>query len=118
MAECGCAPEQHSEQDTARHGRNQGHLFHLPNLLYDSGVADGCLKKPSIRFSFRQRSRCCMKKTIRLVLLTALVASPLLLAAHPMGNFSINHHSKIHVSSGAISITTILDFAEISTFQL
>src|SRR3989442_8075203 len=59
-----------------------------------------------------------MKKTIRLVLLPALVASPLLLAAHPMGNFSINHHSKIHVSSGAISITTILDFAEISTFQL
>jgi hypothetical protein len=35
-----------------------------------------------------------------------------------MGNFSVSHHSKIHVSSSSISITTIFDFAEIATFQM
>jgi hypothetical protein len=34
-----------------------------------------------------------------------------------MGNFSISHHSRIHVYSRSISITTIFDFAEIATFQ-
>jgi nickel/cobalt transporter (NicO) family protein len=59
-----------------------------------------------------------MNTRLRTFVLLALLSDPLMLLAHPMGNFSINHHSKIHVSSGAVSITTILDFAEISTLEL
>src|SRR5215471_2517080 len=59
-----------------------------------------------------------MKRALRIGLLLKLVIMPGLLAAHPMGNFSINHHSTIHVSSDVISVSTILDFAEIATFQL
>jgi len=59
-----------------------------------------------------------MKKALRIGLLLKLVIMPGLLAAHPMGNFSISHHSTIHVSSDVISVSTILDFAEIATFQL
>jgi nickel/cobalt exporter len=38
--------------------------------------------------------------------------------AHPMGNFSINHYSKVHISDRAIRLEYILDFAEIPTFQM
>ncbi len=38
--------------------------------------------------------------------------------AHPMGNFSINHYSRIRVGAQKISIQHILDFAEIPTYQL
>jgi nickel/cobalt exporter len=47
-----------------------------------------------------------------------LLVLPGALAAHPMGNFSISHHSTIHVSSASISIKTIFDFAEIAAFQM
>ena len=59
-----------------------------------------------------------MKTALRIALLLNLVILPRLLSAHPMGNFSINHHSTIHISPELISITTILDFAEIATFQM
>src|SRR6185369_11841585 len=59
-----------------------------------------------------------MKIGFRFALLVSLVTLPVCVFAHPMGNFSINHHSTIRFSSGTVSITTILDFAEISTFQL
>jgi len=59
-----------------------------------------------------------MKNVLRIGLLLKLVIMPGLLAAHSMGNFSISHHSTIHVSSDVISVSTILDFAEIATFQM
>jgi len=59
-----------------------------------------------------------MKNALSMGLLLKLVIMPGLLAAHPMGNFSISHHSTILVSSDVISVSTILDFAEIATFQL
>ena len=37
--------------------------------------------------------------------------------AHPMGNFSINHYSKIISGPRAIEIDYIIDMAEIPTFQ-
>ena len=52
----------------------------------------------------------------------AAVAALLLLPpgayAHPMGNFSINHYSKLALNGTGIHIEYILDFAEIPTFQL
>ena len=59
-----------------------------------------------------------MKTALRIALLLNMVVLPGLLSAHPMGNFSINHHSTIHISPHVISVTTILDFAEIATFQM
>ena len=38
--------------------------------------------------------------------------------AHPMGNFSISHYSRIEVTSRGAEIRYVLDLAEIPTFQL
>ena len=48
----------------------------------------------------------------------ALLLLPLGAYAHPMGNFSINHYSKVSLNGTCIHIDYILDFAEIPTFQL
>jgi nickel/cobalt exporter len=52
-----------------------------------------------------------------LLLLFALATTPRFASAHPMGNFSINHYSKIDVESDRIVIRYIIDLAEIPTFQ-
>ena len=38
--------------------------------------------------------------------------------AHPMGNFSVSHYSRIEMSAQGAKIRYILDLAEIPTFQL
>src|SRR5581483_4459143 len=38
-------------------------------------------------------------------------------AAHPMGNFSINHYSGLEIAPGEIRVRYILDLAEIPTFE-
>src|SRR5215467_7567220 len=40
------------------------------------------------------------------------------LFAHPMGNFSVSHYSRIELQSDGVSIRYVLDLAEIPTFQL
>lgn len=37
--------------------------------------------------------------------------------AHPMGNFSVNHYSKITLESNSIRVRYIIDLAEIPTYQ-
>jgi nickel/cobalt exporter len=37
--------------------------------------------------------------------------------AHPMGNFSVNHYSKITIGQSTIDIRYLIDMAEIPTFQ-
>jgi len=37
--------------------------------------------------------------------------------AHPMGNFSVNHYSKISLERDGIRVTYIIDLAEIPTYQ-
>ena len=37
--------------------------------------------------------------------------------AHPMGNFSVNHYSKIMIESDGVRIRYIIDLAEIPTYQ-
>ena len=55
--------------------------------------------------------------------LFSLIALFLLLAmapqasAHPMGNFSVNHYSKITLESGKIQVRYFIDLAEIPTYQ-
>src|SRR6202046_335342 len=64
-----------------------------------------------------------MTSNIRMALIATtisfipLLGIPGLAGAHPMGNFSINHYSKIISGPGAIEIDYIIDMAEIPTFQ-
>jgi len=54
--------------------------------------------------------------TIVLVL-GAAVAVPRAANAHPMGNFSINHYTKIVAGAREVELDYIIDMAEIPTFQ-
>src|SRR5277367_5800521 len=59
------------------------------------------------------RARCW---ALSLVLLAALTL-PRIAAAHPMGNFSVNHYSKITLLDDRVAIRYLIDLAEIPTFQ-
>jgi len=59
------------------------------------------------------RSRYFVLAAVTLVLL----ALPRPATAHPMGNFSVNHYSKIVTGTSRIEIDYIIDRAEIPTFQ-
>ena len=37
--------------------------------------------------------------------------------AHPLGNFTINHYSRLEFTDGRAHLDYVLDFAEIPTFQ-
>ncbi len=39
-------------------------------------------------------------------------------AAHPLGNFTINHYSRLDFAGEAVRLTYVVDLAEIPTFQL
>jgi nickel/cobalt exporter len=51
------------------------------------------------------------------VTLCAAVATPRIALAHPMGNFSINHYTKIVAGARYVELDYIIDMAEIPTFQ-
>jgi nickel/cobalt exporter len=51
------------------------------------------------------------------VLLFVLMLSSATSFAHPMGNFSVNHYSKIKIGQQSIEIRYVIDMAEIPTFQ-
>lgn len=46
------------------------------------------------------------------------LGSAFTLGAHPMGNFSVNHYSRLYFGPGATELTYVLDLAEIPAFQL
>jgi nickel/cobalt transporter (NicO) family protein len=54
----------------------------------------------------------------RQVLLPAFVLCASVLLAHPMGNFSVSHYSRIELGAHGARIRYVLDLAEIPTFQL
>lgn len=51
------------------------------------------------------------------LMLLVLMLSSVTAFAHPMGNFSVNHYSKITIRQGSIEIRYLVDMAEIPTFQ-
>ncbi len=51
-----------------------------------------------------------------LLVLACLLGTPAAFA-HPMGNFSVNHYSKITLRSDRIDVEYIIDLAEIPTYQ-
>lgn len=46
-----------------------------------------------------------------------IVAAALSATAHPLGNFSVNHYSRIEVEKSRVNLHAVLDVAEIPTFQ-
>ena len=63
-----------------------------------------------------------MKKLLALAVLALAVLALALLApaaasAHPLGNFTVNHFSRIQPSGDRIYVLYVLDMAEIPTFQ-
>ena len=52
-----------------------------------------------------------------LLALVALALLPAAASAHPLGNFSVNHLSRVSVSSDRVDVRYVLDEAEIPTFQ-
>jgi ABC-type nickel/cobalt efflux system permease component RcnA len=60
-------------------------------------------------------ARLCCLSIATVLLVTTLTSRSA--AAHPMGNFSINHYSAINVEPLKIQVLYIIDMAEIPTFQ-
>jgi ABC-type nickel/cobalt efflux system permease component RcnA len=52
-----------------------------------------------------------------LLAVVALLLLPLVVSAHPLGNFTINHYSGVRVGTDAVVIDHVLDMAEIPTFS-
>jgi ABC-type nickel/cobalt efflux system permease component RcnA len=52
----------------------------------------------------------------RLILLASLCAG--LAAAHPMGNFSVNHYARLEPGAHGVAIRYVMDLAEIPTFEM
>ena len=49
--------------------------------------------------------------------LLPLLVLPALAAAHPLGNFTINHYAEVRVEPGRILLDVVIDQAEIAAFQ-
>jgi len=47
----------------------------------------------------------------------ALFLLPVLVAAHPLGNFTINHYAEVRVEPGRVLLDVVIDQAEIAAFQ-
>lgn len=58
-----------------------------------------------------------MKRLFAVVAVMAWVLSAGSAAAHPLGNFTINHLTQVAVTADAVELRFILDVAEIPTFQ-
>lgn len=54
---------------------------------------------------------------VAILLVFAATLDPAETAAHPLGNFTINHYSRLEFAGGTVSIAYVLDFAEIPAFQ-
>src|SRR5262245_62958766 len=60
----------------------------------------------------------CRKRSLRtLMVLTLLAATVGTAAAHPLGNFTINHFSRLEIGSQQVAVRYVVDMAEIPAFQ-
>jgi nickel/cobalt exporter len=58
-----------------------------------------------------------MKRRLLLLGVLAALAVPATAAAHPLGNFTTNHYSRVVASGDRVYVLYVLDLAEIPTFQ-
>jgi len=52
-----------------------------------------------------------------LVVVLAFLVAPAIASAHPLGNFTINHYSRVQPSGDRVYVLYVLDMAEIPTFR-
>ena len=57
------------------------------------------------------------QRRLAVLLLTAFVLSATAASAHPLGNFTINHFTRIEVGSDRVKLHCVIDMAEIPAFQ-
>jgi ABC-type nickel/cobalt efflux system permease component RcnA len=62
-------------------------------------------------------ARSSRRRTGMVLFLFVLILGSATSFAHPMGNFSVNHYSKVTIKRGEIEIRFLIDMAEIPTFQ-
>ena len=78
---------------------------------------------PAPAAAHRERSRGGARRRPRLAALLAALAAtvaavaPAAVAAHPLGNFTINHFAAVRVSPDRIALDVVIDRAEIPAFQ-
>ena len=58
-----------------------------------------------------------MRRLVLLACVSLTLAAPATALAHPLGNFTINRHSRIEISGDHLYVVYVLDLAEIPTFQ-
>ncbi|MBA3365480.1 MAG: sulfite exporter TauE/SafE family protein [Actinobacteria bacterium] len=58
-----------------------------------------------------------MRKVLLLTLLVTTLAAPASVAAHPLGNFTVNRFSALEPSGNRIYVRYVLDMAEVPAFQ-
>lgn len=59
-----------------------------------------------------------MRKQIIYLFILLIVALAITASAHPLGNFSINQFSRLEIEKSQVKVRTVLDMAEIPTFQV
>lgn len=65
-------------------------------------------------------SRRPVRRSLRLAALLAAITTillPVVVSAHPLGNFTINHYAGIRVAPGGFTLDVVIDQAEIPAFQ-
>ena len=70
-----------------------------------------------MRSNSGNKNRSYRRGTRLVVSLSLLLLGVVPIFAHPMGNFSVNHYSKIKIGQRSIEIRYLMDLAEIPTFQ-
>ena len=58
-----------------------------------------------------------MKRLALLIAVGGALALPVAAAAHPLGNFTVNHYAGIELAGDRVYVRYVLDLAEIPTFQ-
>src|ERR1700737_3709146 len=58
-----------------------------------------------------------LRKVAAAVALLAAVLVPNVASAHPLGNFTVNHYSRVEPTADRVRVVYVLDVAEIPTFQ-
>ena len=58
-----------------------------------------------------------MRKNLYLSTALLIIAFASSATAHPLGNFSLNHYSRIEVEKSKVKLRAVLDMAEVPTFQ-
>ncbi len=84
--------------------------MHLDDMLHALG-------RDAMTDHHRPRHRRRLRGLAALIGACAAFALPALVAAHPLGNFTINHYAGVRVESDHILLDIVVDQAEIPTFQ-